>query len=51
MTEKGIMNIVDENRQEAERVEQEIRLNITTMRSDDIQVALFDLSSFMNLVS
>ena len=44
------MNIVDENREEAERLEQEIRLNITTMRSD-IQVALFDLSTFMNLVS
>ena len=51
LTERGIMNVVDEHREEAERVEQEIRLNITTMRSDDIQVALFDLSSFMNLVS
>jgi hypothetical protein len=50
LTEKGIMNIVDENREEAERVEQEIRLNITTMRAD-IQVALFDLSSFTNFVS
>ena len=50
MTEKGIMNIVDENREEAERVEREIRLNITTMRSD-IQVAPVDVSSFMNVVS
>lgn len=50
LTEKGIMSIVDENREEAKRVEQEIRLNITTMRSD-IQVAPFDVSSFMNVVS
>jgi len=50
LTEKGIMSIVDENREEAERLEQEIRLNITTMRSD-IQVAPFDVSSFMNVVS
>jgi hypothetical protein len=40
------MGIVDDNREEeAERVEQEIRLNITTMRAD-IQVALYDPSSF-----
>jgi hypothetical protein len=50
LMEKGITSIVDENREAAERVLQEIRLNITTMRSD-IQVALFDLSTFMNLVS
>jgi hypothetical protein len=48
LTEKGITSIVDENCEAAERVLQEIRLNITTMRSD-IQVALFDLSSFVNL--
>jgi len=45
MTEKGIMGIVDDSREEAERVEQEIRLNITTMRAD-IQVVLCDPSSF-----
>jgi hypothetical protein len=45
MTEKGIMGIVDNCREEAERVEQEIRLNITTMRAD-IQVVLYDPSSF-----
>jgi hypothetical protein len=43
------MNVVDEHREEAERVEQEIRLNITSLLAD-IQVARFD-SSFMNFVS
>jgi hypothetical protein len=50
LTERGIMNVVDEHREEAERVEQEIRLSITSLLAD-IQVALFDLPSFMNFVS
>jgi hypothetical protein len=51
LTERGIINVVDEHREEAERVEQEIRLNITNLRAD-IQVALFvDLSSFRTFVS
>ena len=50
LTERGIMNVVDEHCEKAERVEQETRLNMTNLRAD-IQVLFVDLSFFMNFVS
>ena len=42
LTEKGIMTIVDENREQGERVEQEIRSSIATLRFG-IQVCMCDM--------